>query len=111
MKWEYTYSDGDNLNALGADGWEAVGIVKYEDGVEVLMKRPLVEESVEMTLTEFVEYGVYTIPLHRDSISDEGWIKDSTGRVITGSLAAMTAQAECLDASWGAEVRALPGTD
>lgn len=99
QKWEYKW-ESDAINASGAEGWEAVACVKYEDGIEVLMKRPI-GESVEMMMTEFVECGVW---MGKDS----QWLEDSSHRVITGTKSAMRAQASNLGPSWKAEARALP---
>lgn len=102
QKWEYMWTHVDNVNEAGFEGWEAIGFLPVFDGqYNVLMKRPIPGEPAEMTLTEFVEYGVW---LGRES----QWIEDSLHRVITGSKAAMTAQAANLGPSWGAEARALP---
>lgn len=103
MKWEYTYSDGD-LNALGAEGWEAVGIIKYEDGFEVLMKRPIPDPDAVVIMPS-ARYGIFL----NTGPSSSGWLKDADGYVMSSaSRIVMEAQASELDASWGAEVRMMP---
>jgi hypothetical protein len=38
----YEYLDG-----LGRDGWELVGMAGVRDGLELILKRPLIEEELE----------------------------------------------------------------
>ena len=38
----YEYLDG-----LGRDGWEVVGMAGVRDGLEMILKRPLLEEELE----------------------------------------------------------------
>jgi len=44
------------LDGLGRDGWELVGMAGVRDGLELIMKRPLLdEETVEVSAIEFDE--------------------------------------------------------
>lgn len=110
QKWEHKVAYNYELSEHGAEGWEAVGILWSDENGEfaVLMKRPIPGEPVEMTLTEFVEYGVWSDPSGENKHHGSGWLRDSTGRVLCGSAAAMRAQVQGIDASWGAKVRPLP---
>lgn len=105
QKWEYMWAHIDSVNEAGFDGWEAIGFLPVLDGqYNALMKRPIPGEPVEMTLTEFVEYGVWLPAL----IEGPGWAVDKNGRVISGSAAQMRATIHNLGSSWQAEVRPLP---
>jgi hypothetical protein len=109
QKWEYMWTHIDSVNEAGFEGWEAIGFLPVFDGqYNALMKRPISGEPVEMALTEFVEYGVWSDPSGENKHHGSGWLRDSTGRVLCGSAAAMRAQVQGIDASWGAEVRPLP---
>ncbi len=35
------------LDGLGRDGWEVVGMAGVRDGMELIVKRPLIEEALE----------------------------------------------------------------
>ena len=35
------------LDGLGRDGWEVVGMAGVRDGIELILKRPLIEEALE----------------------------------------------------------------
>jgi hypothetical protein len=44
------------LDGLGRDGWELVGMAGVRDGLELIMKRPLLEgETVEVSVIEVDE--------------------------------------------------------
>jgi hypothetical protein len=44
------------LDGLGRDGWELVGMAGVRDGLELIMKRPLLEgETVEVSAIEVDE--------------------------------------------------------
>ena len=43
----YEYLDG-----LGRDGWDVVGMAGVRDGLEIILKRPLLEEELEVEESE-----------------------------------------------------------
>ena len=109
MKWEYRYevdASTADLNGLGLEGWEAASMTPgtEESYPVVLMKRPLPDPDA-VKIEASARYGIFL----NASPHSSGWLKDSSGYVMSSaSRMVMEAQASELDASWGAEVRAVP---
>ena len=58
LAWEYRFADvrdGESLSALGAAGWEAVGLTQDD----VLLKRPALDFREQVTIDQRRRYFGY----------------------------------------------------